>query len=116
MNSNYQYRLQISPHDCTGCGVCVKACPLHQKGVLKLQSINQFLKQEIDNWQYFNQTKKINALSFKKNTVKSLQFHHQYMEFPNACSGCGQTPYLKAITQLFGEKMIIANATGCSSI
>ena len=48
--------------------------------------------------------------------VKSLQFQHQYMEFPNACSGCGQTPYLKAITQLFGEKMIIANATGCSSI
>ncbi len=116
MNSNYQYRLQISPQDCTGCGVCVKACPLQQKGVLKLQPINQFLKQEIDNWQYFNQTKKINALSFKKNTVKSLQFQHQYMEFPNACSGCGQTPYLKAITQLFGEKMIIANATGCSSI
>ena len=116
MDGNYQYRLQISPQDCTGCGVCVKACPLHQKSVLKLQPIDHFLKHEIDNWQYFNQIKNINTLPFKKNTVKDLQFHHQYMEFPNACSGCGQTPYLKAITQLFGEKMIIANATGCSSI
>ncbi len=116
MDSNYQYRLQISPQDCTGCGICVKSCPLHKKGVLKLQPSNQFLQQEIENWKYFNQVENTNSFPFKENTIKNLQFQHQYLEFPNACSGCGQTPYLKAISQLFGQKMIIANATGCSSI
>ena len=116
MSKDYQYRLQISPQDCTGCGVCTKVCPMKKNNVLKLQPINQFLQNEIKNWDYFNQTKNLNSFPFKKDTIKNLQFQHQYLEFPNACSGCGQTPYLKAITQLFGNKMIIANATGCSSI
>ena len=109
-----KFKIQISPLDCTGCGNCVDVCPSKEKA-LALKSLDS-QRGEIDRWNYFtkNVTYKDNLVS--KKTVKGSQFAQPLFQFSGACAGCGETPYIKLITQLYGDRMMIANATGCSSI
>ena len=109
------YRIQISPEDCTGCGLCQEICPALGKAII-MKSASQILDREKLNYERTQNLKTIKSTPFSKNLVKGLQFEKNYFEFPGACAGCGQTPYIKLATMLFGEKMVIANATGCSSI
>ncbi len=110
-----QFRVQVSPYDCMGCGVCAHTCPAKNKALV-MRPVDELLQTESENWNFATNLKRSNALPFKKETVKGSQFCQPLFEFSYACSGCGETPYIKVLTQLFGEKMIIANATGCSSI
>ncbi|KAJ1605318.1 pyruvate:ferredoxin oxidoreductase/NADPH-cytochrome P450 reductase PNO [Cryptosporidium canis] len=110
--SSYYYRVQVAPLDCTGCELCVHACPddaLHMESLQKMEAL------EKPHWDYLiglpNKAEK-----FDRTTVKGSQFQQPLLEFSAACEGCGETPYVKLLTQLFGERMVIANATGCSSI
>ena len=107
-------RLQVSPHDCMGCGVCANTCPAKQKALV-MTPTKEILEKEAVNWEYAQTTPTLDA-PFKRNTVKGSQFHPPLFEFSYACAGCGETAYIKLLTQLFGERMLIANATGCSSI
>ncbi len=109
----YNYRIQISPLDCMGCGVCVDVCPSKTKS-LTMKPIASQLDQT-DNWTFAAAESK-KKLGIPADSVKNSQFNTPYFEFSGACAGCGETPYAKLVTQLFGENMIIANATGCSSI
>lgn len=110
---NYNYRIQVSVLDCTGCGNCVEICPAKNKAIL-MEPIDTQISQA-ENWEYaINLSHKENPMN--KNTVKGSQFEQPLFEFSGACPGCGETPYAKLITQLFGDRMYIANATGCSSI
>lgn len=111
---NHQFKIQISPLDCTGCGVCAKTCPALKKA-LGMTDDKDYFNKEIENYNYSLTLKKEKSI-FSKLTTKGLQFYEPYFEFNYACAGCGETPYIKALTQLFGDRMIIANATGCSSI
>ena len=111
---SYQYRIQISPLDCTGCGNCADVCPAPGKALI-MKPAEQEIEMEADNWDFAV------TLSEKHNiqdvgTVKGSQYNKPLLEFNGACPGCGETPYVKLITQLYGDRMIIANATGCSSI
>jgi len=110
----YEYRMQVSALDCTGCGNCADICPSKQKALVMKPLATQ--EHEIENWNYAveNVTYKDNL--HPKTTVKGSQFAQPLFEFSGACAGCGETPYIKAVTQLFGDRMMIANATGCSSI
>ncbi len=111
----YKFRMQVSPLDCTGCSNCVDVCPAPTKA-LKMQPLESQLKEEV-RWNYLNYKVgyKDNVVD-KTKTVKNLQFAQPLFEFSGACAGCGETPYIKAITQLFGDRMMVANATGCTSI
>jgi len=111
----YQFKIQVSTLDCTGCGVCVEVCPAKTKA-LELKPIGTQLD-EIDRWNYMHGKVgyKDDVLP-KDKSVKNSQFAQPLFEFSGACAGCGETPYVKILTQLFGERMMIANATGCSSI
>ncbi len=109
-----KFRIQVSPHDCMGCGVCAHTCPPRNKALVMTPS-SELLEKEGGNWEYAEHAKKIPA-PFPKITVKGSQFSKPLFEFSYACSGCGETPYIKLLTQLFGERLLIANATGCSSI
>lgn len=109
-----KFKLQISPLDCTGCGVCEKVCPAKNKA-LKMISANETLKTEQLNYEYFKALPNEES-PFNDNLPKGLQFKKCYFEFSGACAGCGETPYIKLATTLFGKNMVIANATGCSSI
>ncbi|MBS4023256.1 MAG: pyruvate:ferredoxin (flavodoxin) oxidoreductase [Dethiobacter sp.] len=109
----YNFRIQVSVLDCTGCGNCEQVCPSKEKALI-LKPIESQLA-ELENWDYALK------LSIKENpanpaTVKGSQFEQPLFEFSGACAGCGETPYVKLITQLFGDRMMVANATGCSSI
>ena len=109
----YRYRMQISVLDCTGCGSCAQVCPSKEKALV-MEPIGDHYDQS-DNWNYaFNLPRKPNPMN--KTSVKGTQFEEPLLEFSGACAGCGETPYVKLITQLFGDRMQIANATGCSSI
>ena len=110
------YKIQISTLDCTGCGVCVEVCPAKTKALAMSPIHEEIEKGEIKNSEYlFNEvTYKDNLVG--KNNAKNSQFAKPLFEFSGACAGCGETPYVKLVTQLFGERMQIANATGCSSI
>ncbi len=111
-----KYRIQVSILDCTGCAVCVNTCPAKEKA-LKLSPITEQIeaKQHLRADYLYNEvTPKANILG--KTTYKNVQFERPLFEFSGACGGCGETPYIKFATQLFGERMVIANATGCSSI
>ena len=110
---NKSYRLQLNPLDCTGCGVCAKACPAREKALVMADATNTSADNEVQNYEF---SKTIPYPDIEANNVKNSQFRQPLFEFPGACAGCGQTPYLKLVTQLFGHKMIIANATGCTSI
>lgn len=110
-----EFRIQVSALDCTGCGNCAEVCPSKEKSLIMKPLESQMA--EADRWDYFskNVTYK-DTLVDKTKTVKNSQFAQPLFEFSGACAGCGETPYIKTITQLFGESMMIANATGCSSI
>lgn len=110
---DYTYRIQVSVLDCTGCGNCVEICPAKEKAIL-MKPIDTQMDQ-VSNWEYaVSLSHKENPMD--KKSVKGSQFEQPLFEFSGACPGCGETPYAKLITQLFGDRMYIANATGCSSI
>ncbi|MBN2604391.1 MAG: 4Fe-4S dicluster domain-containing protein, partial [Bacilli bacterium] len=111
-----QYKIQISTLDCTGCGVCVQVCPAKEKALVMTPIHEEIEKGEVQNAEYlFNHVTYKDSLVGKDN-AKNSQFAKPLFEFSGACAGCGETPYVKLVTQLFGERMQIANATGCSSI
>ncbi|MDD3840386.1 MAG: pyruvate:ferredoxin (flavodoxin) oxidoreductase [Clostridia bacterium] len=110
---DYSFRIQVSPSDCTGCGNCAQVCPAKEKALVMKPLETQ--TDQVENWEYaVNVPHKDNPS--RKNTVKGSQFEQPLLEFSGACAGCGETPYAKLVTQLFGDRMMIANATGCSSI
>ncbi len=110
----YKFRIQVSPLDCTGCNNCVDVCPAKEKALV-MQPLESQLKQQ-DNWTYCTEKVGYKQVVDKTKSVKNLQFEQPLFEFSGACAGCGETPYIKAITQLFGDRMMVANATGCTSI
>ncbi|MDF2672993.1 MAG: pyruvate:ferredoxin (flavodoxin) oxidoreductase [Clostridiales bacterium] len=111
---NLAYRIQVSPLDCLGCGNCADICPAKNKALI-MKPLETQTAEQVPNWNYgVNVPVKDNLAS--KTTVKGSQFVQPLLEFSGACAGCGETPYAKLVTQLFGDRMIIANATGCSSI
>ncbi len=113
----YRFKIQVSPLDCTGCGNCANVCPAPTKALLMKPLESQLDKGEAERWEYMhNQVGYKDTVVDKTKTVKNSQFSRPLFEFSGACAGCGETPYIKAITQLYGDRMVIANATGCSSI
>lgn len=109
------YKIQITPLDCTGCGNCADVCPAKGKALI-MKPLESQLPAEAENWKFAMEGIKFKEdLAYGK-TFKDSQFKKPLMEFSGACAGCGETPYIKLVTQLFGERMMIANATGCSSI
>lgn len=111
---DFEYRIQVSVLDCTGCGNCADVCPAKEKALV-MKPFGTQLDTQKPNWE-FAMTVKPKANVMAKNTIKGSQFAEPLLEFSGACAGCGETPYAKLITQLFGDRMVIANATGCSSI
>ena len=110
-----EYTIQVSTKDCTGCGICVETCPAHDKSNASRKAINMRPKSDApDTWEYFLSLPEGSPL--EPHSVKNVQFLTPLFEFSGACAGCGETPYLKLLSQLFGERALIANATGCSSI
>jgi pyruvate-ferredoxin/flavodoxin oxidoreductase len=110
----YEYRIQVAPLDCTGCGNCADVCPAPGKALIMKPSEEQILEQA-ENWEFaMTLTPKEDVMD--RNTLKGSQFIRPLLEFNGACPGCGETPYIRLLTQLYGERMMIANATGCSSI
>ena len=113
--------VQVAPDDCTGCGVCVEVCPAHSKEEVKHKAINmtpvdQFLERERERWDFFLEIPELDRDAMAPDTVKGSQLRQPLFEFSGACGGCGETQYLKLISQLFGDRLLVANATGCSSI
>ncbi|MHC1721109.1 MAG: pyruvate:ferredoxin (flavodoxin) oxidoreductase [Clostridiaceae bacterium] len=108
------FRIQVSPLDCLGCGNCAQICPAKEKALIMKPLETQL--DEAANWDYAMEVIEPKANPMNKNTVKGSQFEDTMFEFSGACSGCGETPYPKLVTSLFGDRMMIANATGCSSI
>ena len=117
-NKGYEFRIQVSPLDCMGCGVCADICPSKEKA-LTMVPFGSIVEEETVNYEYSEKLAPVdvsNCPGCKKSTVKGSQFSKPLFEFSGACAGCGETPYVKVITQLFGDRMVVANATGCSSI
>lgn len=115
------YILQVSPEDCTGCELCVEVCPAQSKEIENFKSINMRKKLDVDveenvNWDYFVNLPYYERAELQVSNIKGSQFLEPLFEFSGACPGCGETPYIKLLTQLFGDSMLISNATGCSSI
>jgi len=121
-----KYTVQVAPEDCTGCGVCVETCPAHAKDengkktdrkAINMEPLTEELRRnEAENWDYFLSLPETDPATFNRFTVKGSQFLPPLFEFSGACAGCGETPVVKLMTQLYGDRAIIANATGCSSI
>jgi pyruvate-ferredoxin/flavodoxin oxidoreductase len=119
--ANHRLTIQVAPDDCTGCGVCVDVCPAKSKTEIKHKSINlepaeAHRDMERPNWEFFQSIPPLDRSLIAHDTVKGAQVLEPLFEFSLACNGCGETPYLKLVSQLFGDRMIVANATGCSSI
>ncbi len=115
------YNIQVAPEDCTGCRLCVEVCPVKNKQKTALKALNMapkdpLLDAEKENWEFFLSLPEYDRSRLKINSVKESQVLQPLFEFSGACAGCGETPYIKLATQLFGDRMIVANATGCSSI
>jgi pyruvate-ferredoxin/flavodoxin oxidoreductase len=116
-----RYTLQVAPEDCTGCGLCVEACPVKNKQESRLKAINMapqapLREAERENWSFFLGLPDVDRTRLNLDQVKDVQLLPPLFEFSGACAGCGETPYLKLASQLFGDRALIANATGCSSI
>jgi len=116
-----RYTLQVSPEDCTGCRLCVEVCPVKSKSEAKHKAINMNVQAplretESANWEFFNALPDFDRGRLAHTHVKDVQLLDPLFEFSGACAGCGETPYIKLLTQLFGDRLLIANATGCSSI
>lgn len=111
--SDYAYRIQVSPYDCTGCGSCVNVCPAKEKALV-MKPLDSQLNQA-KNWTFAMDDVEIKHDAVNSKTIKNSQFAKPYFEFSGACAGCGETPYIKLVTQLFGDRMYITNASGCSS-
>lgn len=109
------FRMQVSPMDCTGCGSCVNVCPAKEKALV-LTNVEEAVANDRRNWSYMTHKVTNKAELTNDKTVKGSQFKEPLLEFSGACAGCGETPYAKLLTQLFGDRMLVANATGCSSI
>ena len=115
------YTLQVAPEDCTGCKLCVEICPVKSKSEAKHKAINMEMQAplretEVANWNFFESLPSVDRNRLSHTQVKDIQLLDPLFEFSGACAGCGETPYLKLLTQLFGDRLYIANATGCSSI
>ena len=115
------YTIQVAPEDCTGCALCIEACPAKNKSEAGLKAINMapqppIRETERENWNYFLSIPDVDRTKFETKTIKNSQLLRPLFEFSGACAGCGETPYVKLLSQLFGDRAIIANATGCSSI
>jgi pyruvate-ferredoxin/flavodoxin oxidoreductase len=116
-----KFTVQIAPEDCTGCGLCVKTCPAKDKENAERHAINMepqipLREPERANYAFFLAIPEVDRASIEKIDVKSSQFLRPLFEYSGACSGCGETPYVKLLTQLFGDRLLVGNATGCSSI
>ncbi|MGA2200541.1 MAG: pyruvate:ferredoxin (flavodoxin) oxidoreductase [Terriglobales bacterium] len=116
-----KYTIQVAPEDCTGCGICVDICPVKNKSETRLKAINMVAQPplrepERENWEFFLKIPEFDRRKIKTTTIRQQQVQEPLFEFSGACSGCGETPYLKLVSQLFGDRTVIANATGCSSI
>lgn len=116
-----EYSIQVSPEDCTACGICVDICPAKNKKETRLKALNMepqapLLEQERENWDFFRNLPEMDRARIKENVIRQQQVQQPLFEFSGACSGCGETPYVKLLTQLFGDRLVVANATGCSSI
>jgi pyruvate-ferredoxin/flavodoxin oxidoreductase len=116
-----KYTIQVSPEDCTGCELCVQACPAKDKTQPSRKAINMaaqppIREQESVNWDYFLALPDIDRTLVEPTTIKNSQLYRPLFEFSGACAACGETPYVKLISQLFGDRSVVANATGCSSI
>jgi pyruvate-ferredoxin/flavodoxin oxidoreductase len=118
--SGQLYTIQVAPEDCTGCELCVEVCPAVEKKTgkraLEMAPQRELRQPERANWDFFLSLPQADRAAAKLTTVKGSQFLEPLFEFSGACSGCGETPYVKLATQLFGDRMLVANATGCSSI
>ena len=117
----WSFTVQVAPEDCTGCGVCVENCPAKDRENPGLKAINMtpqppLREKEAENWAFFDAIPYPDRKSFTPHTIKNSQLLDPLFEFSGACAGCGETPYIRLVTQLFGDRMVIANATGCSSI
>jgi pyruvate-ferredoxin/flavodoxin oxidoreductase len=116
-----RYTLQVAPEDCTGCAVCVDVCPVKSKSDASHKAINMapqapLREAERDNWEFFEALPEVDRTKLSHTQVKDIQLLQPLFEFSGACAGCGETAYVKLLTQLFGDRLYIANATGCSSI
>jgi pyruvate-ferredoxin/flavodoxin oxidoreductase len=116
-----KYTIQVGPEDCTGCGICVDVCPVKNKSEVRLKAINMLPQPplrapESENWEFFLKIPELDRRKIKVGTIRQQQVQEPLFEFSGACSGCGETPYLKLVSQLFGDRAVVANATGCSSI
>jgi pyruvate-ferredoxin/flavodoxin oxidoreductase len=118
---DHKLTIQVAPDDCTGCGVCVDVCPAKSKTEVKHKSINMQSFMEVADaergrWDEFLSIPELDRSAIARDTIKGSQVLEPLFEFSGACSGCGETPYVKLVSQLFGDRMVVANATGCSSI
>lgn len=116
-----RYTLQVAVEDCTGCGICIDVCPARNKSEARLKAINMkpqlpVRESERANWDFFLSIPELDRTHLSYESVRAMQVSQPLFEFSGACAGCGETPYIKLLTQLFGDRLIIANATGCSSI
>jgi pyruvate-ferredoxin/flavodoxin oxidoreductase len=116
-----KYTLQVAPEDCTGCSLCIEACPVKDKAEPKRKAINMapqvpLRESEGANWEFFLSIPDADRSLFAPTTIKNSQLLRPLFEFSGACAGCGETPYVKLASQLFGDRMVVANATGCTSI
>jgi len=111
-----KYTLQVAPEDCTGCATCVENCPMKAKEAIKMVPQAPLREQEVKNYEFFLGLPETSHSLFVRNSMKGSQFIRPLFEYSGACAGCGETAYVKLLTQLFGDRLLIANATGCSSI
>jgi pyruvate-ferredoxin/flavodoxin oxidoreductase len=116
-----KYTIQVAPEDCTGCGICVDICPAKNKSQTRLKALNMepqppLREQERKNWDFYLTIPEMDRRLIKVSNIRQQQLQEPLFEFSGACAGCGETPYIKLVTQLFGDRAVVANATGCSSI